>query len=201
MYRLTTLFGAVALLLFAQPAVAGPVENLEAFCIQTGADRAAASAAAVSAGWRPAPREMFDATNEQFRDAEIYVNFDLETGTLPPAGEVPQILMIGWGSGQDVFGFDGAILDACAILTMGADAAETVNAMTRRFGFSPVAREEAVWLYSIAGGAFVDESALSDVEDSVILEVLDQRQIYMAGVMAEDPTMVALFVGAPRADR
>jgi len=198
MSRLSFAGAACALWLAASPAAAEPFANFEAMCLGTNADRQAAVAAAKDAGWVVMPPEMMEQGEEDFRDTQVYLSADPFTASDkgPPADL--EMLITGWGSGEEVFGIGGVRVDACVVMSLFGERPDLEAVVTERLGFSPVnLGDQEGWVFSREGSSFRSEAHLMELDESELPRIARERKLYMLGVLNEDG-MSGLMLGAVR---
>lgn len=200
MSRLSLAGAACALWFVAAPVAAEPFANFVDLCLETNADRQAAVSAAKAAGWFPMPPEAMDGSDQEFRDLQVYLSADpfAQSDKGPPADL--EMLMTGWGSGDEVFGIGGVRVDACVVMSLFDDRSDLAALITERLGFAAInLGDQDGWVFSREGSGFRSEADLMELEESELPRIARERKLYMLGVLNEDG-MAGLMLGAVRPD-
>jgi hypothetical protein len=189
---------ACALWLAAGPAAADPFQTFFDICIGTNADREAAGARAKAAGWYRMPMEGMERGEEDFRDTVVYLSIDpAEAGDKGPPEDF-EILITGWGTGEEVFDIAGVRVDACVVMSASDDLPGLRSRVADRLGFPiMVLGDEEGWVFSREGTGFRSEADLMLLDESELPRIARERKLYMLGAMLEDG-MAALMLGAVR---
>lgn len=200
MFRPAAVGIALALCFAAVPAIAEPFESFSGICLAANGDREDAGARAKGAGWLAMPVEGLDLTGSGLSDPALYVSVDPATLGEKGLPDDFEMLVTGWGAGEDVFKTPGVRLDACAVMS----AAGVVETLKRRMevlvGAPPVDMDgEDVWLLSRVGDRFVAEPDLMSLEEPDLRRLARERKLYIVGILAEDD-MAGLILGALRQD-
>jgi hypothetical protein len=198
MSRLTIAGAACALWLAAWPAAAEPFRTFVDMCLDTNADRQVAGSKAKAANWHSMPAEVVESFGDDMRDPAAFLSVDpAEIGAKGPPADL-EVLVTGWGAGEETFGVDGVLIDACVVMAISGDRSSLMARLQEWLGTPPVDIDgEPAFVFSRQGSGFRDESALTDLDDSEIPRIARERKVYMAGVIEEEG-MVGLLLGALR---
>lgn len=201
MFRSIIIGTACALSLAASPAAAEPFETFVDFCFQSNVDQQAAATRAKAAGWVSVPAEATEPEETDFRDQAVFINIHPTDPADGSGSEEFDLLITGWGSGEDVFGLDGLRLDVCAVAISTGEHKALQDQFQTWVGVPQVLLSEESgeegWVFSRDSAGFRDESALLDEEIETLSRVTAERKLYIAGVVAEDD-MVILLLAAIR---
>ncbi len=188
---------ACALWLAASPAAAEPFQNYIDLCLETQADRQAAGAKAKAAGWFPLPADTVDFGEDTFRDPAMYLSVDpADFSDKGPPADL-DVLMTGWGSGEEAFGLSDVRLDACVVMSGSADADTLRSRLQALLGVEPFELDgEDAWVFSREGSGFRSEAALMDLDDAEMPRIAREKKVFIAAVIPADGMtgiMLAIF--------
>ena len=184
-----------ALCLSAAPVAAEPFQSFLDLCMEGNADSGFAVSSAGKAGWFAMPQEAVDGMGTEFRDPAVLTNFNPEGHAFP---ESPEILLTGWGSGQDVFDISGVRLDVCIVATPQMNQGELRSRIDSLLGFESIeVQGERAWVFSRQGSGFRNEAAVLDLTDDELPAYLLRRKLYIVGLLDEND-MTGLMLGAVR---
>lgn len=196
-----TVAGAVCALWFAvSPARAEPFANFVNLCLETNGDQQAAVSAAKAAGWVLMPPEALNQSDEEFRDTQVYLSADpFAQGDKGPPTDL-EMLVTGWGSGEEVFDIAGVRIDVCVVMSLFEERPDLEALITERLGFpSGNLGEHEGWVFSREGAGYRSETHLMDLNGSELPRIARERKLYILGVLNEDG-MGGLMLGAVRPD-
>lgn len=197
MFR-SAMMGAMLSLAMAGAAAAEPFESFVDLCVSTNADRRAAEVAVKGAGWTDMAEEMPAEVTEMFRDPALYLNVDPANPGSLLSGDPIELLVTGWGHGEEVMDFKGIVMDICGVMSPQADALMMSKRLTEHLGVpSSTSEGQTMWLYSRQGDRFVSEASLADAEDDAVRQAAETRSLFFAFAFDGDG-MAGLFVGAVR---
>lgn len=196
MFRQIALGAAVALSLAAGPVAAEPLDSFIDYCLQNNADRAAVRSELDKTGWFAAPaEEIFPEGEEEVRDPALHLNIDPGAMTEDTSPTDVEMVMTGWGDGKTLFDFPGVNMEFCAVMTFGGDPEAVERKLAGHFGFPYATLEEGerFWVFKREGDRLTSANHLLDLADAQALAVLEEGQIYMAGVTREEDTVILLL--------
>ncbi len=200
MSRLTIAGAVCALWLAASPVVAEPFENFVDMCLKTDVDRQAAGARAKAIGWFAMPVDPATAGEAELEDAALFLSADPATLSEKEFAEI-EMLVTGWGAGEQVFDVAGVRMDACVVMSSSVDGDHFASRLERELGFAPQDFDgERAWAYSRVGGGYRSEQALLEMTDEdpeALRRLAAERKIYIAGLLEEEG-MTGLMVAALR---
>lgn len=204
MSRWTIAAAGCALWLYAGPVAAEPFQNFLDMCLNTNVDRQAAGGRAKALGWFPIPIDAAAADESGMEDPELYLSVDpMRVGDKGPPADL-EMLVTGWGSGEQVFDVGGVRMDACVIMAGLAGGDSLAARLEERLGFAPSDFDgEKAWAFSRVGAGFQSEEALlvmADEDPEALGRLASERKIYIAGVLEQDD-MIGLMIAALRPDR
>jgi len=201
MSRLSITGAACALWLAASQAAAEPFQNFVDMCLQTDVDREAAGARAKAIGWFAMPVDPATGEEAELEDAALFLNVDPQTMSEKDFAEL-EMLVTGWGSGEQVFDVSGVRMDACVVMSSLAGGEHFADRLEAVLGFGPISFDgEPAWAFSRVGSGYRSEEALLEMADDdpgTLRQIAAERKIYIAGVLEEDG-MSGLMVAAIRA--
>ncbi|GAA0651060.1 hypothetical protein [Brevundimonas lenta] len=197
MFRAAAVGGVLAVCLFASPAAAEPFENFVKLCINTKVDGATSAALAKADGWVPLPPETLG-EEPMFEDPRIFLSQDPAGFTDKPPTEL-DLLMTGWGSGEDVFGLGGVKLDFCAIAPVIGEKGDFIAQLGAFLAIEPMqVQEHTAWVFSPQGAGFISRpDLLDDDSEAEFLRVVREEKVFLATVVESDGTEM-LLIGAIR---
>lgn len=199
MARLIIACATCALWLSASPGAAEPFRNYVDLCLDTQADRHAAGAKAKAAGWTALPAGTIDFGDQAFQDPAMYLSVDPASFSDkgPPADF--DILMTGWGSGEQNFGAPDVRVDACVIMSESVDAATLRSRLQDWLGIEPTDLDgEEAWVFSRDGAGFRSEAALMDMDEAELPRIASERKVFIAAIIpAAEMTGIMLAIFRP----
>jgi len=189
MSRLSFAGAACAVWLAASPVAAEPFANFVDMCLRTDVDRQAAGARAKAIGWYAMPIDAETADESEMEDGALFLSVDpTNVGDKGMPNDL-EMLVTGWGSGEQVFDVGGVRMDACIIMTV-AGGGDFAARLEETLGFAPVDFDgEKAWAFSRVGAGFRSESDLLlalDEDPESLRTLANERKIYIAGVLEED---------------
>lgn len=203
MFRLTIAGAACALCLVASPAAAEPFRNFVDMCLDTNIDRQAAGGRAKAKGWFSLPVDPAVEDEAQLEDAALFLSVDPQTVSEKDF-ESLEMLLTGWGAGEQVFDVAGVRMDACVVVSPSAEAADLADRLEDMLGFGSTAIDGVpAWAFSRVGSGFRSEAdAVQSADDDpeALRRLAGERKIYVAGVIEEEG-MTGLMLAALRSDR
>jgi hypothetical protein len=190
------LAGAVCAWAMAGAAMAEPFESFMTLCVDTNGDRPAAHAAAEQARWAPLPAEALGSDDAQFRELIVYANFDPADGRSAPPS--PEVLMTGWGDGEEMMGAENVVLEVCGVMAPAMDASRMGQRITDLIGARASEIDaQPMWFYSRDGDRFVSEAALAEADYGAIEAAARERDLYVVYALEQDDAGI-LMLGAVR---
>lgn len=192
------MMGAMLSLAMAGAAVAEPFQSFVDLCVSTDADGRAAEVAVKGAGWSDMAEALPPEITEMFRDPALYLNVDPANPGAMVSDDPIELLVTGWGRGEEIMDFKGIVMDICGVMSPQADPLMMSKRLTEHLGVpSSTSEGETMWLYSRQGDRFVSEAGLADAEDDAVRQAAQTRSLFVAYVFEEDG-LAGLFVGAMR---
>ncbi len=190
---------ACALCLAASPAAAEPFQNFIDMCLDTNLDRQAAGSMAKANGWIPLSLEGMDLGEDSLRDPVLYLSADPATVSDKSVWDI-EMLMTGWGGGQEIFGIPGVRMDACVVMSESSDPATLRSRLQDWLDVEPVMLDgEEAWVFSRDGAGFRSEAALMDLGEEELPRLARDKKVFMAALIPEDG-MAGLMLAIFRAD-
>lgn len=191
------LAGVMGGLMMAGAAAAEPFESFVTLCVENNGDRPAAHAAAKRARWTELTAEMMDPGEADFREQVLHVNMDPSDRRHRPRN--PEMLLTGWGDGEEMLGAESVVLEICGVMAPGVDVPRVRTRISRLIGDPAPTGEDGqpMWLYSRNGDRFLSEAALADADDGAIEAAARNRDLYVVFALDQDG-MAVLMLGAVR---
>ncbi len=190
---------ACALWVSASAAAAEPFQSWIDMCLNTNLDLQAAGALAKADGWTPLSVEDMDLGEDNLQDPVLYLSADPATLTDKSVRDV-EMLLTGWGRGEEIFGVPGVRMDACVVMSEASDAATLRSRLQDWLGIeSTMLDGEETWVFSRNGAGFRSEAALMSLAEDELPRLAREKKVFVAALIPEDG-MSGLMLAILRAD-
>lgn len=190
---------ACALWVSASAAAAEPFQSWVDMCLNTNLDLQAAGALAKADGWTPLSVEDMDLGEDNLQDPVLYLSADPATLTDKSVRDV-EMLLTGWGRGEEIFGVPGVRMDACVVMSEASDAATLRSRLQDWLGIESTMLDGAeAWVFSRNGAGFRSEAALMSLAEDELPRLAREKKVFVAALIPEDG-MSGLMLAILRAD-